>query len=154
MANKEKNALYNGRQYAYSQCDSLHNEFVLQCIDINDIYCVNNIAGAETNENPGIIAGLGNNKKIHFLVKVGFKKDGKRAKVDITYLDKPVDAPTPLDQIPVSDKKPYSLDVTYTFGLKIKRELNDSYKNHCKEEMQKHNIKNAVIHNQKDNEYC
>ncbi len=159
MANKDKNTLYNGRQYACSQCDSLHNGFVLQCIDTNNIYCVNNIEETKKNKNPGIIAGLGNNEKITFLVKVDLNKDNKRAKVNITYLYKTVDAPAPnqamfLDQIPVPAEKVYSLDITYKFGLKIERELNASYKKHCAEEMQKHDIKPVVIQKQKSKGYC
>ena len=119
----KNNTVYDG-QYAHTDINNAHNKVVLGCIRENDIYCVNNINNINQ-LNTGIIAGVGSNKEIKFVVQVDLDKDKGRAKVYITSLNHSMAAPAVnqgifLDKIPSNHV--YSLDVTYNFGIKIKKQ--------------------------------
>lgn len=144
----KNNTVYDG-QYAHTDINNAHNKVVLGCIRENDIYCVNNINN--TNQlNTGIIAGVGSNKEIKFVVQVDLDKDKGRAKVHITSLNHSMAAPAVnqgifLDKIPSNHV--YSLDVTYNFGIKIKKELTSRHQEYYNSELKKHKNNIVIITN-------
>ncbi len=145
----KKHTVYDG-QYATSNLVNAHNKIVLNCIGDNDIYCINKICdtNVKTSDNCGIIAGLGNNKEIRFLVQVDLDKNTQRATVNITSLTQALSAPKLNQAIFLNhfpSKKVYSLEVTYNFGLKIEKELNQRHQEYYQSELKKNQHKVVSI---------
>ncbi len=135
--------VYDG-QYATSDYESKKGKIVFNCIKASDIYfCGTNVKSAD---NGGIIAGIGNNNKIKFLVQVDLNKDKQRALVNVTSLNQVLSVPAPDQTISLSNlstKKMYSLDVSYKFGKKIENELKSRHNEYYLEELKK--IKKTVL---------
>lgn len=142
--------VYDG-QYAISDYESKKGKIVLNCINTNDIYCVNNICATNVKsvEDCGIIAGIGDGKQIKYLVHVDLNSKEARAKVDVKYLNQALTAPALNQAIFLSGlptKKIYSLDVTYKFGQKIEKELKQRHAEYYSEELKRnqHKVLNLV----------
>ena len=144
----KNNTVYDGR-YAHTDINNAHNKIVLNCINENDIYCVNNINNKDL-LNTGIIAGMGSNKEIKFVLQVNLEKDKGRAKVHITSLNHGLTAPAVnqgifLDKIQANHV--YSLDITYNFGVKIKKELTSRHEEYYNSELKKQKNNIVIIAN-------
>ena len=118
-----KKTVYDGF-YANGSRENAKGKIILNSINANDTYCINDICNSS--DDFGVIAGVGNNNEIKYLVQVDLDKKTKRAKINVTSLNQALSAPALnqaifLDNLPT--KKLYSLDVTYKFGQKIEREL-------------------------------
>lgn len=154
-----KKTVYDGF-YANSakQNDVAKGKIVLNGINTNDTYCINNIcdATAKSADDFGIIAGVGNGDKIKYLVQVDLDKKKKRAKINVATLNQTLSAPALNQAIFLSNlptKKMYSLDVTYKFAQKIERELKQRHDEYYSKELKKNQNKVLSIVNQNNGQH-
>lgn len=136
-----KKNIYDG-QYANNPKSNSYKQIALNCMEANDIYCINNIGNpnVKSDNDCGIIAGLGNDSQIQFLVQVDLDKSNERAKINISYLKQALSAPalnTVLFLNTAPKKKVYSLDVTYNLGVKIENDLKQKHQKYLDDKMKK-----------------
>ncbi len=155
-----KKTVYDGF-YANSakQNDVAKGKIVLNGINANDTYCINNICDmtAKSADDFGIIAGVGSDDKIKYLVQVDLDKKKKRAKINVAALNQTLSAPALNQAIFLSNlptKKMYSLDVTYKFAQKIERELKQRHDEYYSKELKKNQDKVLSIVNQNNGQHC
>ena len=144
-----KKTVYDGF-YANGSRENAKGKIILNSINANDTYCINDICNSS--DDFGVIAGVGNNNEIKYLVQVDLDKKTKRAKINVTSLNQTLSAPALnqaifLDNLPT--KKLYSLDVTYKFGQKIERELKQRHNEYYSKELK--NNQNKVLNIAKQN---
>lgn len=144
-----KKTVYDGF-YANGSRENAKGKIILNSINANDTYCINDICNSS--DDFGVIAGVGNNNEIKYLVQVDLDKKSKRAKINVTSLNQALSAPALnqaifLDNLPT--KKLYSLDVTYKFGQKIERELKQRHNEYYSKELKKN--QNKVLNIAKQN---
>lgn len=144
-----KKTVYDGF-YANGSRENAKGKIILNSINANDTYCINDICNSS--DDFGVIAGVGNNNEIKYLVQVDLDKKTKRAKINVTSLNQALSAPALnqaifLDNLPT--KKLYSLDVTYKFGQKIERELKQRHNEYYSKELKKN--QNKVLNIAKQN---
>ena len=144
-----KKTVYDGF-YANSGCENAKGKIILNSINANDTYCINDIC--KSSDDFGVIAGVGNNNEIKYLVQVDLDKKSKRAKINVTSLNQTLSAPALNQAIFLGNlptKKMYSLDVTYKFGQKIERELKQRHNEYYSKELKKN--QNKVLNIAKQN---
>ena len=152
-----KKIVYDGF-YANSGRENAKGKIILNSINANDTYCINNICNTEieSSDDFGIIAGIGNNNEIKYLVQVDLDKKNKRAKINVTSLNQTLSAPALNQAIFLSNlptKKMYSLDVTYKFGQKIEHELKQRHTEYYSKELKKNQTKVLSIANQHNGQH-
>ena len=144
----KSNTVYDGF-YSFSLIGKDHQKMVLKCIKDKDIYCINNILDTSNinGNDTGIIAGIGDNEEIKFLVHIDLTNNNN-ATVNIKSLNHAVPAPALnhaifLNQLPV--KRKFSLSVSHDFGVRVEQQLKNMHLQYQNEQMKKTRNNLAII---------